>query len=92
MELEKLRIFIAVAELQSISGAAEKLYISHSTVSRAVGSLEAALDTELIERTNRCIGLTPAGKVLLEEAKALLAAADRAAERVRSAGERNEQS
>ena len=90
MELEKLKIFLVVAELRSISGAAEKLYISHSTVSRAVGSLETELDTQLIERTNHFIGLTPAGKVLLEEARSLLAAAEQAAERVRRAKEQNE--
>ena len=91
MELEKLKIFLVVAELCSISDAADKLYISHSTVSRAVSSLETELGTELIRRTNRCTALTPAGMVLREEAKALLAAAEQAAEKVRSAGEQDTQ-
>ena len=40
MELEQLRVFCAAAERRSFSAAAAELYISHSTVSRAVAELE----------------------------------------------------
>ena len=86
MELEKLRIFLAVAECRSFSLGAKKLYISHSTTSRAISALEEELGVELLRRDNRVLGLTPAGELLREEAVLLLRQADSAAERVRELG------
>ena len=40
MELEQLRVFAAVADEGSFTGAARRLYISHSTVSRTITALE----------------------------------------------------
>ena len=85
MELEKLRIFVAVAERGSFSRGARELYISHSTTSRAVAALEEELGVRLLERDNHVLGLTAAGEVLLREAKVLLAQADALAEKVRAA-------
>ena len=85
MELEQLRIYAAAARCASFSEAARKLYISHSTVSRAVSALEEELGVSLLERGNRVLGLTAAGETLLREAEALLAAAEAAAVRVREA-------
>lgn len=82
MELEQLRIFSAVARYGGFSAAARKLYISHSTTSRAVAALEAELGVRLFERSSHEVSLTAAGKVLLDEAGALLRAAEDAAERV----------
>ena len=87
MELEKLRIFLAVAECRSFSLGAKRLYISHSTTSRAVAALEEELGVKLLRRDNRILGLTAAGERLCEEARLLLEQADRAAERVRAAAE-----
>ena len=88
MELEKLRIFLAVAECRSFSLGAKRLYISHSTTSRAVAALEEELGVALIQRDNRVLGLTEAGEALREEAQKLLAQAEEAARRVRAAGEK----
>ena len=90
MELEKLRVFLAVAECRSFSLGAKKLYISHSTTSRAVTALEEELGVRLLRRDNRVLGLTAAGERLRIEAEALLRQADEAARRVREAGEREE--
>ena len=76
MELEGLRIFLAAAETGGFSQASRRLYISHSTVSRAVASLERELGTPLFVRSNRIQCLTPAGELLAEEAARLLAQAD----------------
>lgn len=92
MDPEKLRIFLAVAECRSFSLGAKRLYISHSTTSRAVSSLEEELGVRLLRRDNRVLGLTPAGEVLQEEAVRLLEQAERAAERVRAAGNTEEKS
>ena len=87
MDLEKLRIFLTVAECSSFSLGAKRLYISHSTTSRAVSALEEELGVPLIRRDNRVLGLTPAGEILREEARMLLEQAEQAARRVRAAGE-----
>ena len=85
MELEPLRVFAAVADEGSFTGAARRLYISHSTVSRTITALEEELGVRLVERDNRFIALTKAGETLREEAEQLLSAADTAAARVRAA-------
>ena len=85
MELEQLRVFAAVADEGSFTGAARRLYISHSTVSRTVTALEEELGVRLVERDNRFNALTKAGETLREEAEQLLSAADTAAARVRAA-------
>ncbi len=76
MELEQLRMFVSAAESGSFSAAGRSLYTSHSTVSRAVSALEKELGVSLISRSNRMLGLTPAGELLLKEGRALLEAAD----------------
>lgn len=90
MQLEQLKIFVAVARCGSFTSAAKKLYISHSTTSRAVAALEDELGVRLFQRGNRVNGLTPAGKVLLEEALKLLAAAKEAEDRVKAAAEQEQ--
>lgn len=72
MELEQLRIFLAVAETGSFTKGAKRLYISHSTTSRAISALEEELCVRLIERENHITGLTPSGKLLLEETRKIL--------------------
>ena len=83
LDLTQLRMFIAAAEYGGFGAAARALYTSHSTVSRAVSALEKELGVVLLVRSNRLLGLTPAGELLLREAKALLAAADTLCEKVK---------
>lgn len=73
MEIEKLKAFAAVAETGSFTRAAEKLYTSHSSISRAVSALERELGVKLVERDNRVVGLTEAGELLLKGAQDILA-------------------
>lgn len=83
MELEQLRIFAAVAESGSFTGAAKKLYISHSTTSRAVSALENELSMKLILRGNKISGLTEAGELLYKESRELLLKVDELEEKLR---------
>jgi len=53
MDLNALRIFIAVAEAASFSGAAKRLGLPKWSVSRRVASLEAAMGVPLLHRTTR---------------------------------------
>lgn len=67
---------MAVAETGSFTKGAKRLYISHSTTSRAVSALEEEFGIRLIERSNHVTCLTPAGEVLFKEARELLASAE----------------
>lgn len=84
IDLEQLRIFVAVAERGGFTRAAESLYISHSTTSRAVSALEEHLGVRLLERTSRSLSLTQAGELLLERGRRLLSEAVELAEKVSS--------
>ncbi|MHB8885087.1 MAG: LysR family transcriptional regulator [Methylovirgula sp.] len=78
MTLEQLRIFVAVAERQHVTQAANALNLAQSAASHAIATLEAQYDTKLFDRVGRRISLTEAGQVFLEEARAVLARAEAA--------------
>ena len=72
MELNALRVFIAVVENSSFVGASKTLQIPTSNVSRSISQLEEALNLQLIERTTRHMKLTQAGQLLYTRVKPLL--------------------
>lgn len=72
MTLDQLRIFLAVAEREHVTRAAEALNLTQSTVSGAINALETRHNVKLFHRVGRRIELTEAGKALVEEAKAIL--------------------
>lgn len=82
MELRQIRYFVAVAEREHISEAAESLHVAQSAVSRQISNLETELGTELFERIGRNVKLTPIGKIFLEHALIALEAIDFAAKQV----------
>lgn len=81
MTLEQLAIFIAVAEREHLTRAAEALRLTPSAVSASIKTLEAYYNVALFDRVGRGIQLTQTGKVFLGEARATLARA-RSAEMV----------
>lgn len=78
MELRHLRYFLAVAEELNFRRAAERLNLAQPALSAQIKSLEDDLEIRLFERTTRSVALTPAGRVLLDEARAVLGAASQA--------------
>jgi len=86
MESRQLEYFVAVAEELSFTRAALRLHAVQSTVSAGIKSLESDLRTTLFDRSTRAVALTPAGAAFLPEAKAALAALDRARAVVEEAG------
>lgn len=65
-DLNQIRIFCRVAELQSFTQAAESLAIEKSTVSNKVNQLESRLGVKLLQRTTRSVKLTDAGAQYLQ--------------------------
>src|SRR6266850_7214882 len=78
MTLEQLRVFVAVAERQHVTRAAEALNLAQSAVSSAIAGLEARHEIKLFNRVGRGIELTQAGTLFLAEARAVLARAESA--------------
>lgn len=78
MTLEQLRIFVAVAEREHVTQAAQALNLTQSATSAAVQVLEARYQTKLFDRVGRRIVLTDAGRIFLSEARAVLARASAA--------------
>lgn len=75
MILERLRIFVAVAEREHVTRAAESLHLTQSAVSNAIAALEAEHDVKLFDRIGRGVTLNAAGQTFLPEARAVLARA-----------------
>ena len=72
IDLVQLRTFVAVAEEQHLTRAAERIHISLSSASAHIRGVEDALGTQLFVRTKRSLVLTRAGELLFKRAKALL--------------------
>ena len=72
MDIANLTAFIAVAETNSFSLAAERLYLTQPAVSKRISSLEQILNIKLFDRIGRIIQLTEAGKALLPYAYQIL--------------------
>lgn len=70
--MHELRLYCDVARLRSFSLAAVEHQMTQSAVSQRIGALEKRLGVQLIDRSVRPLGLTPAGELYLEGARDLL--------------------
>src|SRR3546814_8579625 len=73
LSLRQVRYFIAVAENGSVTGAAQQLSVSQSTVTEAIKGLEDELGVRLIERQARGVALSYKGQQFLRHAHRILA-------------------
>jgi len=85
LELRHLRYFVAVAEELSFTRAAEKIFVAQPTLSQQIRRLEEIVGTPLLQRRREGLRLTPAGRVLLDGSRNVLALADQALNRTRQA-------
>src|ERR1700761_2492851 len=76
VSLDQLRTFIAAVDEGSFSAASRKLFRSQSVVSEAVSNLEEQIGVTLFDRSGRYPKLTPAGIVLLADARSIIANVD----------------
>ncbi len=72
MDLRKVRTFVAVADLGTVSKAAEQLHITQPALSRQIADLEDELGLRLFDRVGRRLLLTSEGAQLLKECRGLL--------------------
>jgi DNA-binding transcriptional LysR family regulator len=73
MEIRQLQYFVTIARKGGFRNAAEALSVSQATLSEQIKSLEHELGVRLVERSNRSLTLTEAGRALLGRADRLLA-------------------
>src|SRR6185295_16635479 len=72
MDLDRLRLFLAIVRSGSMTAAARAVHLTQPAVSRSVQLLEDAIGAPLFVRAGRSIVLTAAGRALVPRAEALL--------------------
>jgi DNA-binding transcriptional LysR family regulator len=89
MEFKQLEMFVAVAQLRSVSRAAERVFRTQQAVSMAITKLEYEVGERLFyRRPPRQFELTATGKILWEHAYGLLQLRDQALRSLRLGGEK----
>ncbi len=89
MELRHLRYFVAAAEAENVSRAAQKLHLSQPALSRQIRDLEEELGFRLFDRSAQSVRLTAAGRTFLKEAHAVLERVAEAVARARASANGN---
>ncbi|MDR3363744.1 MAG: LysR family transcriptional regulator [Clostridiales Family XIII bacterium] len=66
MNFTQVRSFIAAAECENFTRAAERLYLSQPVLSRHISTMEDELSLKLFKREKKSVHLTPVGKIMYE--------------------------
>lgn len=72
MNIEQLQYMCMVAKTNSITIAAENLYVTQQTISKAINKLEQELGTTLMVRSHKGVQLTETGQVFVERANKIV--------------------
>ena len=83
MDTQSLKAFVAVAEHESFSEAADALFITQPAISKRISNLEQRLNHRLFDRIGRKVNLTEAGNALLPQARQILLSINKAERSVR---------
>lgn len=76
--LNELQFFVHVSQTQSFTGAAKRLGVPKSSVSRTIQRLERRLGVRLVERTTRRVALTEVGELYLNHCRRVMEEAEQA--------------
>lgn len=87
MELRHLRYFVAVAEELNFTRAAARLRTAQPSLSQQIRQLERDVGVQLLDRTNRHVALTNAGRIFLQQARDILGRLEHARSLARKAAE-----
>lgn len=82
LNLDQVQTLVAIADLGTLAAAAQALHLAPPTVSLQISELESRMGAALVVRGRRQASLTPAGQVLVDGGRRLLAAADELMEQV----------
>ena len=77
LTLDQLRVLVTISDAGSFSAAGRSLGRVQSAISLAIKTLEETQGVELFDRTRQKPTLTPVGRVLVDQARVILASADR---------------
>ena len=91
MNTFQLSCFLEVAENLNFARAAERLHVTQPAVTQQIHSLEQELNVKLFQRTTRMVRLTEAGFTFLDDARNMVAIAERAKKRFENPGEQDVQ-
>jgi len=72
MKIEDIKAFIAVVKKQSLSQAADMLFITQPAITRRIQNLESTLGVELLDRNSRPHKPTPVGRQVFEQCQIVL--------------------
>uniref|UniRef100_UPI0036D31396 LysR family transcriptional regulator n=1 Tax=Klebsiella pneumoniae TaxID=573 RepID=UPI0036D31396 len=72
MNLRRLKYFVKIVDIGSLTQAAEVLHIAQPALSQQVATLEGEMDQQLLIRTKRGVTPTEAGKILYTHARTIL--------------------
>ena len=87
MNLRRLKYFVKIVDIGSLTQAAEVLHIAQPALSQQVATLEGEMDQQLLIRTKRGVTPTEAGKILYAHARAILRQCEQAQLAVNNVGQ-----
>jgi LysR family nitrogen assimilation transcriptional regulator len=87
MNLNRLKYFVKIVDIGSLTQAAEVLFIAQPALSQQLATLEGELNQQLLIRTKRGVTPTQAGKILYAHAQVILRQCEQASSDVQASSE-----
>lgn len=78
MNFRRLKYFVKIVDIGSLTQAAEMLHIAQPALSQQVATLESELEKQLLVRSRRGVTPTEAGKILYSHAQTILSQCEQA--------------